>query len=158
MCLARQDCARPLWVRNGRETSPQATRGGPTAGGQQGAPCQGWMGLRVDKCPCASLQQRASCRCPGSSPSPWDEGCRGALAQGSVCWVSVRCRLVRSSSPWHFRSCAELSVVPAAIRLQSAEMEAGWSWVIDAQCTNPAHPLQLPWSSSGACAALSPQL
>lgn len=115
----------------------------------------GWGCVWTSAPPCASPQQGAPADLQGAAPLiSCDEGCRGALAEGSVCCVSG-C-LVCSSSLWHLRSCPELGVGSAAIRVQCAasrdgsRVELGDSWH-----ANPAHPLQLPCRGSGACAAPS---
>lgn len=105
--------------------------------------------------PCASPQQGAPADLQGAAPLiSCDEGCRGALAEGSVCCVSG-C-LVCSSSLWHLRSCPELGVGSAAIRVQYAASRDGSRVELgDSRHANPAHPLQLPCRGSGACAAPS---
>lgn len=136
MCLARQDCARPLRVRKERETFPQTTRGG--------------------SCCCKELPARAGWGCvwtsapvhPPSSELP--AGLQDAAplhemkAAGELlprqCVLGLCATPAGSQQfPLALRSCAELSVVPAAISLQSADVEAGWSWVIPSLQTQLTH-------------------
>lgn len=161
MCLARQDCARPLRVRKERETFPQTTRGGSCCWGAAGSSLPGLGGAACGQVPLCIPPAASSLQVSRNQPPLHEMKAAGELLPRQC--VLGLCATPAGSQQFPLAlqelrtaQCGTSCHQPAVSRRGSrrgSRVELG-----DSQRTNPAHPLRLPCSSSGACAALSPQL